>query len=249
MSWEQSAQAWIAEMGEDGDFARRFVLDPVMRTHALAGAPETALDVGCGEGRFCRALNASGVRATGLDPTSALIEEARRRDPSGRYVLGRAEDLPFADASFDLVVAYLSLIDIEDADAAMAEMARVLKPGGALLIANLTSFNTAGADRGWVRDASGARLHFPIDHYLETRAVPVAFRGIRIVNHHRPLSFYMRRLIELGLRLTFFDEPAPTADAPVERAEAYRRAPWFVVMEWAKSRDAPNEPSSARSTP
>jgi SAM-dependent methyltransferase len=161
--WELSAQAWIDSMGERGDWAREHVLDPVMLGRVAEGRFERALDVGCGEGRFCRMLKAAGVAATGIDPTGPLIETARRRDPSGDYRLGDAGQLEFEAASFDLVVSYLTLIDIADFRTAIREMARVLKPGGSLLIANLTGFTSACADRGWVRDAEGRRLHFPID--------------------------------------------------------------------------------------
>lgn len=86
-------------------------------------------------------------------PTPALIAAARARDAEGTYLQAGAERLPFRPESFDLVVSYLSLIDIPDIHAALPEMARVLNRGGALLIANLNSFNTASGDTGWVRRA------------------------------------------------------------------------------------------------
>lgn len=233
--WEDSAQAWIASLGEDGDFGRRYVLDPVMLPRALAARPKTMLDVGCGEGRFCRMLGAHGVAVTGIDPTRALLAVAKARDPAGTYLEADAAKLPFDDGAFDLVVSYLTLIDIPDAAAAIAEMARVLRPGGHLLIANSTAWNTAAdaAGLGWALDADGRKAHFRIDHYLQERALWLEWKGIRILNHHRPLSTYMRLLLDQGLRLTFFDEPRPSADAPA-RAHDYVRAPWFLVMEWAK---------------
>ncbi len=232
--WDASAAAWIADQGELGDFGRRYVLDPVMRPRAVARARGLALDVGCGEGRFCRQLSAHGVHVVGLDRTAALIAAARTRDPAGRYVRAMAERLPFPDASFGLVVSYLSLIDIADAGTAIDEMARVLRPGGTLLVANLTSFNTAGADQGWVETAEGHRVHYPIDHYLDARTMWIAYRGIRILNHHRPLETYMQRLLAAGLTLVHFAEPAPALDAPAAKAAAYRRVPYFLVMEWAR---------------
>ena len=168
---------------------------------------------------------------TGIDPTPALISAARSRDAAGVYLEAGAERLPFADASFDLVVSYLTLIDVPDYRAAIGEIARVLKPGGALLIANLNSFNTAG---NWVKGNSGERLHYSLDHYLEERSLRMEYRGIRIVNYHRPLSAYLRALLHEGLRLTYFDEPEPSAEAPLPKAANYRRAPWFLVMEWLK---------------
>lgn len=231
--WKTSAKAWIADMGETGDYGRQYVLDAPMieRLRRLSGG--RALDVGCGEGRFCRILKREGFDAVGLDPTIELLDAARARDPDGAYVEGRAEALDFADASFDLVVSCLSLIDIEHADRAIAEMARVLKPGGTVLVANLTSFSTARVHGGWQRDLFGRLKGFLIDDYLETRAEWQAWRGIRIVNWRRPLKAYMQWFLGTGLVLTHFDEPAPIGGDP-ERADKYRRAPWYVVMEWKK---------------
>jgi len=232
--WQQSAAAWIADLGESGDFGRRYVLDAVMLPRALAPSPANALDVGCGEGRFCRMLGSHGVTTVGIDPTPALIAAARARDRRAAYIRARAERLPFPDASFDLVVSYLSLIDIPDVDAAIREMARVLRQDGTLLIANLTSFNTAGMEGGWVKDADGRYVHYPVDNYLSERATWIEYRGIRVRNHHRPLRTYLRALLDAGLTLTYFDEPGPGADAPAARAARYVRAPWFLVMEWHK---------------
>jgi ubiquinone/menaquinone biosynthesis C-methylase UbiE len=193
--WQSSAGAWIADMGDHGDFGRRYVLDPVMVPRALARSPRKALDLGCGEGRFCRMLKPHGVDVVGVDPTPQLIAAARARDQKGHYVEAPAERLPFRKATFDLVVSYLSLIDIADIQSAIAEMARVLRPGGALLIANLNAFNTACGDQGWVKDNAGRRLHYPIDNYLQERAMWIDYRGIRVVNHHRPLSTYVSTLL------------------------------------------------------
>jgi SAM-dependent methyltransferase len=219
-------------MGDRGDFSREFVLDTPMMERVRGRGFELALDVGCGEGRFCRMLQASGIRTVGVDPTEALVEQAYHRDPNGDYRIGRAEDLEFPNNMFDLVVSYLSLIDIPDITKAIAEMARVLRPGGTMLIANLTSFSTASDAGGWSRDAAG-ELQFCIDHYLDERAQWVEWRGIRIRNWHRPLSSYMRLLLAQGLVLRSFDEPAPRGADPA-KADRYRRVPWLMMMEWEK---------------
>src|SRR5215469_16073826 len=94
--WQPSAQAWVDSIGERGDWGREHVLDPVMLGRITGRSFKRALDVGCGEGRFCRILNVAGIAATGIDPTSQLLDIARRRDPGGDYRLGRAEQLEFA---------------------------------------------------------------------------------------------------------------------------------------------------------
>jgi 2-polyprenyl-3-methyl-5-hydroxy-6-metoxy-1,4-benzoquinol methylase len=93
--WDDNAEAWIDHMGAHGDFAREYVLDPVMLARVRQGAFKSALDIGCGEGRFCRLLAKENIPAIGIDPTEALIAEARKRDPAGDYRLHRAEELGF----------------------------------------------------------------------------------------------------------------------------------------------------------
>ncbi|MBD5635471.1 MAG: class I SAM-dependent methyltransferase [Candidatus Eremiobacteraeota bacterium] len=233
--WEESASAWIAEMGEFGDYSRQFVLDAPMMERARAKEFGYALDVGCGEGRFCRMLQRCGIRTTGIDTTPALVRRAADLDPLGDYRLGKAETLEFSDSTFDLVVSYLTLIDIADVSRAISEMARVLRPGGTLLIANLNGFATA-ASGGWTVDSNG-RAQFSMDDYLEERAEWAQWRGIRIQSWHRPLSVYMSLLIAEGLDLRYFSEPAPTGGERAKR-ERYRRVPLFLVMEWEKPANA-----------
>lgn len=218
--WNASAGAWIADMADDGDFGRRHVLDTPMLARASRGNFTSALDIGCGEGRFCRKLAALGSATTGIDPTADLIAEAKRRHPEGEYHIAAAEALPLPDAAFDLVVCYLSLIDIDDLPTALAEITRVLAPSGTLLIANLTSFNTA-----WSGDAEQT--------YLDEFAAWEEWRGIRVRNWHRPLARYMTLLLNAGLELRHFDEPAPTGGDPA-KAWRYRKRLNFLIMEWRK---------------
>lgn len=233
MSWEGSAEAWIAEQGETGDWARRWILFPIFR-EVLSARPGTrALDVGCGEGQLCRLARDLGVGITGLDPTRALLGTARARDPGGAYVEGRAEALPFPDAAFDLVLSCVALVDIADVGRAIPEMARVLRPGGRALVANTHSLFSAGQPRGWIRDMAGRPLHYPVDDYLEPRSFRAEWRGIAIDNHHRPLAAYMAAFLGAGLILRRFEEPAARSDDPGKDAR-HDRMPYFVVMEWEK---------------
>jgi SAM-dependent methyltransferase len=230
--WIESANAWLAEIGDDGDYTRRFVLDGPMLERVRGRGFRTALDVGCGEGRFCRLLQTAGMSTVGIDPTPALIARARERDPAGDYRIGRAEQLDVAPGSFDVVVSYLSLIDIPDLTQATTNMVDALRPGGTLLIANLTSFNTAGMPAGWLTGSDGQPC-FCIDHYLDERRIWVSWRGIRVQNWHRPLATYMTTFLQAGLQLRHFAEPAPTG-GDQRKADRYRRVPYFHIMEWAK---------------
>jgi SAM-dependent methyltransferase len=94
---------------------------------------------------------------TGLDPDHAILALARRRaeaeSASVQFVEGRAERLPFGDATFDRVMAVTVLCFVPQADRAVAEMARVLKPGGVLVIGELGRWSLWAAYRrirGWI---------------------------------------------------------------------------------------------------
>ena len=230
-NWDSSAKAWIALIGDEGDYSRRAILDAPMMARVAASGAQTVLDVGCGEGRFCRMLAKAGLRPTGLDPTAPLLDHARSRG-GAEFAQGRAEAMPFQDAAFDMVVSYLSLIDIADAKTALAEMVRVLRPGGLLLIGNLNSWITAAQIHPphWRRNPDGT-VTATIDRYLEEFSYPARWQGIDIFNWHRPQRFYMQTLLAHGLTLTHFDEPAATE--PPE-AEQKNRAPYLYLMEWMK---------------
>ncbi len=227
--WEQSADAWIASMGDHGDWMRRYVLDPVMVE--LAAGARRALDVGCGEGRFARVMAEQGAEVFAFDPVERFLQYALKKDDRPSYARASAEAIPFRDCSFDLVVTYLTLIDIPDFRRSIREMARVLQPGGRLLVANLLPFVTTGD--GWVEDEEGTRLYFPIDHYLAESSQWYSWRGIHIENYHRPLSAYMDAFLGQGLLLQKYLEPLPI-DGAGDNAKWYVRVPWGHVMVWQK---------------
>ena len=59
--WEISADAWISHIGERGDWAREYVIDPALARHFDALSPRRVLDMGCGEGRVCRYLRDTNI--------------------------------------------------------------------------------------------------------------------------------------------------------------------------------------------
>ena len=97
---------------------------------AGVSAGTRVLDVASGPGFIAGAAAARGADAVGLDFSSAMIAEARRRHPALTFREGDAEALPFADASFDAVVMNFGLLHLARPDAALAEAHRVLRVGG-----------------------------------------------------------------------------------------------------------------------
>ncbi|MFZ4506241.1 MAG: class I SAM-dependent methyltransferase [Fimbriimonas sp.] len=231
--WQASAQAWDDFVEQD--LNRTHLLDHVMLRLGAPYAGMRVLDVGCGEGRWCRRLAGEGAITVGLDPAAEFLELARARHPEGTYVEGVAEALPFPDEAFDLVVSYVSLVDIPDAEAGLTEMVRVLRPGGHLLISNLNAWITT-REKAWYTDADGKRLHVAVEDYFDPKAIAGSWRGISVMQYHRPFEMVLQPLLRAGLQLLHFEEPRPSAEtvaAHPEMDEEYR-VPFFYAMKWRK---------------
>jgi SAM-dependent methyltransferase len=223
MGFEDRAQGWLAWARTPGHDAYWSYRDAFF---ALVPEPgEATLEVGCGEGRVSRDLVARGHRVTGLDASPTLLHAAAEADPASRYVEGAAERLPFADGSFDVVVAYNSLMDVADMPAAVGEIARVLTPGGRLCVC--VTHPTSDAGR-WLADG-----HFAVtEPYLEQRDVQVlvdrdglafTFEGAAY-----PLEDYVAALEAAGLAIEALREPADPAGG------RWARMPMFLMWRAVK---------------
>jgi SAM-dependent methyltransferase len=117
------------------------------------------LDVGCGTGRWIRRFAEMGFQPIGIDPTLGMLDLARHRAPADQLTAGIAQQLPFADASFNCVsdVTVVQHIPLGIQSQALREMVRVLKPGGSLILLELIR----GTDnhifprspQGWISEA------------------------------------------------------------------------------------------------
>jgi SAM-dependent methyltransferase len=110
--------------------------EPVM--HQIIGAlpPGDALDAACGTGRYAEYLAGRGHRVVGVDSSPDMLDRARTRVPSGEFLLGDLHQLPLPDSCVDLVVSGLALSHVPTLEPVMAEFARVLRPGGHLVISD-----------------------------------------------------------------------------------------------------------------
>jgi ubiquinone/menaquinone biosynthesis C-methylase UbiE len=195
VSWESEASNWIAWARTPGfDSYWRFHRDEFL---PLLPAPgKLTLDVGCGEGRLSRDLASLGHRVVGVDPAPTLLAAAREGDPVGEYVDGTAENLPFENGAADLVVAFMSLMELDDIRSATMEIARVLEPGGALVAAVVHPLNSAtlprdeDTDRFRIRAYRGTQ---PYSDSINRNGLKMTFRSF-----HYSLEDYWRAIRDAG---------------------------------------------------
>ena len=219
--WEETSGWWQAEFtgGVDPEYVEQIL--PLAAEH-LAGAGRV-LDVGCGEGQVARQAAAAGSQAVGLDLTWVQLAEARRRAGGPRYVGGSGDLLPFRSGAFDAVVACLVFEHIENMDASMAEVGRVLVPGGRFVFfVNHPLLQTPGS--GWIDDHILCEQYWRIGPYLtEDTTIEEVDKGVFLPFVHRPLSRYVNAMVAGGLLITHMAEPAPPPGF-LARAEEYSAA-------------------------
>jgi len=220
--WERHAQWWQEEFtaGADPEYEEQIL--PLAAQH-LAGA-QAVLDIGTGEGQVARLASGLGLsRVVGIDPTRAQIVEAGRRAGGPLFAGGAAEALPFPDGTFDAVVAVLVFEHIEGYEAAIAEVARVLQPGGRFLFfLNHPLLQTPNS--GWIDDHILEEQYWRIGPYLiEDTSLQEVAEGIELPFVHRPLSRYVNAMAAHGLLVVRMEEPAPPPGF-LERAAEYQEA-------------------------
>jgi SAM-dependent methyltransferase len=183
--WEPIAEAWVDHVRAQED--RWYPHNAAAFLELLPPPGRATLDIGCGEGRLGRELVERGHRVTGVELSPTLAGHARR---SFDVVEADASALPFGDASFDLAVAFMSLMDIDDHAAATREAARVLEHGSRFCIALSHPVLSAGDGDPFAIAGS----------YLEPRRkrVPFLTSGLEVDSWHRPVEAYTRAIEDAG---------------------------------------------------
>jgi SAM-dependent methyltransferase len=217
--WEAVAAWWQEGFTEGADPEYEEQILPLAARH-LAGAARV-LDVGTGEGQVARLAAAGGADVVGVEPAWAQVREAVRRGGGPAYARAGAAALPFADAAFDAVVACLVFEHIREVDEALAEVARVLAPGGRFLFfLNHPLLQTPGS--GWIDDhvLDPPEQYWRIGPYLvEDETLEEVEKDVLIPFVHRPLSRYVNAMAAGGLLVHCMEEPAPPPGFLVRAAE------------------------------
>jgi SAM-dependent methyltransferase len=191
---------------------------PTMRTLLDPLPPSLVLDAACGTGRYSQYLAERGHRVVGVDRSPAMLAKAREKLPESDFREGDLEALPLASGSVEAAVCALALVHLPEVGRAVAELARVVRPGGRVILSDVHPFLVLLGWQAQFRTASGA--------------------GFMRLHPHLP-SEYCRAIAAAGLRVRACHEPLLTPEAAVtaaaERLPEANRAAWVGlpgVMVW-----------------
>ena len=248
--WDANAPAWIELTRGGFDLYRDLVNTPAF----LRMLPDVhglrCLDLGCGEGHNTRQLAGLGGEVVRLDISQRFVRAASETaDERVRYVLGDGAVLPFASASFDVVAAFMSLMDVADPERTLHEIARVLTPGGVVQFSIVHPL-TSTPRRAWVEGGSGERIAMSIGEYFfegpmheswtfgsAPAEILARTRPFEITYARRTLAGWLNAVVAAGLCITALDEPhadEATATAHPEVADT-RIVPHSLVVQAHRS--------------
>lgn len=188
-----------------------FDIDEPFVSDVLDGLPTgVALDAACGTGRFAGYLAERGHQVIGVDSSPDMLDVARRRVSTAEFLLGELNELPIADRSVDVVTCGLALSHLPSLGPAMAEFARVLRPGGHLIVSDV---HVELILRGSVVQALG----------------PAGEPGLVATFRHSTGDF-LRAALSAGLVVRRFEEPwlhdENSDDRPVPEPGQMDPGPW-----------------------
>jgi ubiquinone/menaquinone biosynthesis C-methylase UbiE len=239
--------AWYDEkQGDTGDAWHRTLIDPGLFARIGSVTPGTrVLDLGCGNGYIARRLARLGAIVVGVDQSNELLTRARaweEKEPLGVvYHETDAANLSILEnASFDLAVANMSLIDIENASGALRETGRVVKPRGRLVFSISHPCFDIDTRSDYVVEVSEGREtvfrkvagyqspHSDTYHWVSPDHAP-----IRTVGYHRPLAWYAKELRASGFVIVDLEEPAPLPGFTSKRyqSEWVEQIPLHLIVE------------------
>jgi ubiquinone/menaquinone biosynthesis C-methylase UbiE len=239
-SWGKEAEWYSVHLEDDGTYHRKVILPNALRL-VEPKKGQKILEIGCGEGFFARALAEKGSEVVACDISPELIAVAQKKEGNVEYRISEAQDLSWAKNKYDVVLAVLTLQNMEKLEDVMKEVRKVLKENGRFIfILNHPVIRIPKASH-WGFDKEAHIQYRRLDSYLSSRRVEMDMhpgKNEKSVTYsfHRSLQDYMKVLRSAGFCIVRIEEwishktsePGPRAKA--ENA-ARKEFPLFMAIE------------------
>lgn len=174
---------------------------------------QAVLDLGSGYGWHCiYAVEQGASSVVGVELSEKMLEIAKEKSNSRKiqYIKGDLETVEFPDESFNIILSSLVFHYIEDYDALIRRLYKMLKPNGNLIFTVEHPTFTAYGSQGWYYDENGEILHFPVDRYFYEGEREAVFLDQKMTKYHRTITTYVDTLLQNGFRIDRVVEPMPT---------------------------------------
>jgi ubiquinone/menaquinone biosynthesis C-methylase UbiE len=224
--WDENAAVWTRLARAGYDVYRDYLNTPAFFEMLPEVSGLSGLEIGCGEGHNTRLLAKRGARVTAIDISRVFVQyaqQAEEQDPLGiDYKIASAVELPFGDATFDFAVGFMSLMDIPETDRVIAEVHRVLNPGGFFQF-SIEHPCFATPHRRNLRNQEGLTYAIEVGDYFRNlqgeiaewifgAAPPAVKKGVRrfkTPRFTRTIGQWLNLLLNTGFVLERIEEPRP----------------------------------------
>jgi ubiquinone/menaquinone biosynthesis C-methylase UbiE len=258
--WDAALESWADFVREGKDFYREEMNSPAFFNLVGSVRGKQVLDLACGEGSNTRILAKKGARVVGVDFSKRMIELARQTERKEKlgvkyYVSDAAHLKGFRGDYFDIVTCFMALMDVEDYEGAIREVARVMKKRGRFIFSithpcfEYGIVTTKGQQIGDWKYEEGTEnsperkaLYFEVKRYFGILRCENRWDMKRLVkpfqttSFHRTLTDYFQALYQNSLLIRRLAEPKPTAKGTSKypQLRKHRKIPQSIIIEAVK---------------
>jgi len=229
--WSSIARDYDAVVKETSDQSQQLIINPVVQELLGNLTNKCVLDAGCGNGYWTRRMAETAQRVVGVDFTEELIERARSRGVpnNAEFIIGNLERLLLAKNTFDVALMSMVLLDLEDLSTPIAEVARVTKPEGRIIVSTThPCFENPPYTRS-LRDDNGNKTGRVITNYFATGLVKDEVNSYQ--HWHYKISDVINTFASNGLFVEKMVEPTSNG---VMKNGGSDHFPYFLIIRFRK---------------
>ena len=233
--WSSISSVYDTTVEENGDSSHQFIINPIVEKLLGDVSGQTILDGGSGNGYWSRKLSKTANKVAGIDFTSELIAKAKERGVPANvtFEVGNLVNLPFENNVFDIVLLNMVLMDIENLDRVVSEIARVTKPGGIIVVSITHPCFENPPNTYSLLDETEKPTARIVSKYFESGLV--IDKPNQYQHYHHTLSEYFNLFAQNYLFVEKVEEPN---SATIMQPDNSDPSPYFVICKLRKLRNS-----------